>query len=127
MPGGSILITSAPKTERPVGAAGPAMKLAKSRTFSPENTLSPAITPPESGYFPCGSLSCEFGRALLEECRGAFLLVLRRGAHCEQPRFDEQAFGYARLESFIHRFERVLHAQRSVDDDLVERGFTVCD
>src|SRR6266404_414646 len=107
MPGGSILITSAPKSERTVGAAGPAMKLAKSRTFSPENTLSPAITPPESGYFPCESLSCELGRALLEECRGAFLLVLRGGAHREQSRFDEQAFRHARFKSFVHRLERI--------------------
>src|SRR3954465_14377853 len=102
MPGGSILITSAPKSERTVGAAGPAMKLAKSRTFSPENTLSPAIKPPESGYFPCGSLSCELRRALLNECRSAFFLVLRRGAHREQRCFDEQAFGHARFQSFIH-------------------------
>src|SRR4051794_18984157 len=114
MPGGSVLITSAPKAERTVGAAGPALKRAKARTFSPENTLSAAIKPPESGYFPCGSLSCEFGRALLEECRGAFLLVVRGSAHREQRRFDKQAFGYASLESFIHRFERILHAQRSV-------------
>src|SRR3954470_23336418 len=42
-PGGSILITSAPKSESIVAAAGPAMKLAVSRTFSPAKTESVAI------------------------------------------------------------------------------------
>src|SRR5581483_11017013 len=35
MPGGSILMTSAPKSDSTVAAAGAAMKLAQSRTFSP--------------------------------------------------------------------------------------------
>ena len=34
-PGGSILMTSAPKSERMVAAAGPAIQLAQSRTFRP--------------------------------------------------------------------------------------------
>src|ERR1700761_3845487 len=39
-PGGSILITSAPKSDRMVAAAGPAIQLAQSMTFSPVNRLS---------------------------------------------------------------------------------------
>src|SRR5258708_4389496 len=38
MPGGSTLITSAPKSDSIVAAAGAAMKLAISTTFRPENT-----------------------------------------------------------------------------------------
>src|SRR6266481_7032941 len=41
MPGASILITSAPKSDITVAAAGPAMKLAQSITFSPSKTRSP--------------------------------------------------------------------------------------
>src|SRR6185369_6255714 len=36
-PGGSILITSAPKSDRIVAAAGPAIQLAQSMTFRPWN------------------------------------------------------------------------------------------
>src|SRR3954471_16838061 len=42
-PGGSILITSAPRSASIVAAAGPAMKLAVSRTFSPAKMESLAI------------------------------------------------------------------------------------
>src|SRR5215831_6843847 len=35
MPGGSILVTSAPKSDSTVAAAGAAIKLAQSRTFRP--------------------------------------------------------------------------------------------
>src|SRR6516165_8576989 len=47
IPGGSILITSAPKSDITVAAAGPAIKLAQSITFSPSNTR-PAIADPLS-------------------------------------------------------------------------------
>src|SRR5207302_8928416 len=40
MPGGSILMTSAPKSDITVAAAGPAMKLAQSITLSPSKTRS---------------------------------------------------------------------------------------
>src|SRR5215471_9565211 len=46
-PGGSILITSAPKSDITVAAAGPAIKLAQSITFSPSKTRS-AIADPSS-------------------------------------------------------------------------------
>ena len=40
MPGGSILITSAPKSDMTVAAAGPAIKLAQSMTLSPSKMRS---------------------------------------------------------------------------------------
>src|ERR1700736_5245036 len=40
MPGGSILMTSAPKSDITVAAAGPAMKLAQSMTLSPSKIRS---------------------------------------------------------------------------------------
>src|SRR6185437_5179910 len=40
MPGGSILITSAPKSDRMVAAAGPAIQLAQSITLRPVKRLS---------------------------------------------------------------------------------------
>src|SRR6267142_3966278 len=42
--GGSTLITSAPKSDRITAALGPAMKLARSTTLSPEKMLSLMVT-----------------------------------------------------------------------------------
>src|SRR5580693_8909086 len=44
-PGGSILITSAPKSDMIVAAAGPAIQLAQSITFRPVNRLSVTTVP----------------------------------------------------------------------------------
>src|SRR4029077_8004329 len=44
--GGSILTTSAPKSDKMVAALGPAMKLDKSTTFNPENMLPSVICVP---------------------------------------------------------------------------------
>src|SRR5258706_14008186 len=41
--GGSTLMTSAPKSDKITAALGPAMKLGKSTTFSPEKMLSLAM------------------------------------------------------------------------------------
>src|ERR1700735_3777594 len=43
-PGGSILITSAPKSDMIVAAAGPAIQLAQSITFKPVNRLSVTVS-----------------------------------------------------------------------------------
>src|ERR1700722_15673777 len=45
VPGGSILITSAPKSDMIVAAAGPAIQLAQSITLSPENRCSGMLFP----------------------------------------------------------------------------------
>src|SRR5882724_7626696 len=49
--GGSILITSAPKSDRITAALGPAMKLARSTTLSPEKMLSPAMDHLRTPFF----------------------------------------------------------------------------
>src|ERR1700752_131806 len=89
--GGSTLITSAPKSDRITAALGPAMKLAKTTTFSPEKILSPAMfVTPES----CASLSSSTlkpGRALFEEGGRARLLVLGRGAEAKVGSLQQQA------------------------------------
>jgi hypothetical protein len=48
-PGGSILTTSAPKSDITVAAAGPAMKLAQSMTFNPSKMRS--VTHDPFSYF----------------------------------------------------------------------------
>src|SRR5471032_110519 len=58
MPGGSTLITSAPKSDRMVVAAGPAIKLARSTTLSPVNRLSCGVAVME---FLMGRLSNRVG------------------------------------------------------------------
>src|SRR6266542_3534810 len=81
--GGSTLMTSAPKSDRITAALGPAMKLARSTTLSPEKMLPLAI-----GYLPNRrelriSSPLELGRALFEEGGRALLLVLGCGAEAE--------------------------------------------
>ena len=72
-------------------------------------------------------LSLKLRRAFLEESRCTFSLVVGRGTDCEKRGFDEQAFGHARLQSFIDRFKRVLHAKGSVRDDLLQHSFGTLD
>src|SRR6476659_4935229 len=97
--GGSTLMTSAPKSDRITAAPGPAMKLAKSTTFSPENILSVAMT-----NLP-HSPARERRRALLEKGRRAFLLVVGRGTQRKQRAFQRQTLGLARFQSFVDRLE----------------------
>src|SRR5262249_52746965 len=51
-PGGSILITSAPKSERMVAAAGPAIQLAQSMTFRPAKIPSAIRRYPRDTAYP---------------------------------------------------------------------------
>src|SRR6266403_1762005 len=112
--GGSTLITSAPKSDRITAALGPAMKLARSTTLSPEKMLSPAM----NSLLPSPSL--ELRGALLEERLRPLLLVVRPGAEAEEGCFQGQPFGLARLQSLVHRLERELHGERSVGKDLLQ-------
>src|SRR5207302_7001958 len=95
--GGSTLMTSAPKSPRITAALGPAMKLARSTTLSPEKMLSPAM----NSLLPSPSL--ELRGALLEERLRPLLLVVRPGAEAEEGCFQGQPFGLARLQSLVHR------------------------
>src|SRR5258705_2321928 len=107
-------ITWAPKSDRITAAPGPAMKLAKSTTFSPEKMLSVAII-----NFP-HSPARELRRALLEKGRCAFLLVVGRGAQRKKRAFHDQAFGLARLQPSVDRLDGEFHRQRGVPEDLPE-------
>src|SRR3954465_11536616 len=97
--GGSTLMTSAPKSDRITAAPGPAMKLARSTTFSPEKMLSLAISRPFRIAVRVGfpSPSAELWCALFEEGRRAFLLVLGRGAEPEVGGLKQQTFALVRL------------------------------
>src|SRR5947199_882703 len=120
-------MTSAPKSDRITAALGPAMKLARSTTFSPEKMLSPAMfVSPES----CADLSsspAELGRALFQEGGRALLLVLGRGAEAEVGRFEQQAFALARLQPLVRRLERELDGDRGVRADLLQDGLSARD
>src|SRR5712691_2464360 len=121
--GGSTLMTSAPKSDRITAALGPAMKLARSTTLSPEKMLSLAI-----GYLPNRrelriSSPLELGRALFEEGGRALLLVLGGSAKSEVGSLEQQAFVLARLQPLVHRLERELDGDRSIGYDLVQDRF----
>src|SRR6266478_1289860 len=131
-PGGSILMTSAPKSERIVAALGPAMMLARSSTFSPEHMFSSGMS------FLLSSSDREFQNkarsrpalaslelwsALRKEGRCSFLLVFGPGANREQRSFQEEAPREARVQSFVYRLDGVLHADGCVGNDLVEESF----
>src|SRR6201989_186634 len=78
--GGSTLMTSAPKSDRITAALGPAMKLARSTTFSPEKMLSLAMAVLSRSLCAAAvSPAAEFRCTFLEEGGGAFLLVFSGG------------------------------------------------
>src|SRR6267154_2521021 len=71
--------------------------------------------------------SLKLRSAFLEERLRNVLYVVGRGADCEQRGFDEQAFGHARLQPFVDRLKRVLHAEGSVRNDLLQHSFGTLD
>src|ERR1700688_3583468 len=104
--GGSTLMTSAPKSDRITAALGPAMKLARSTTFSPEKILSLAMavlskSPSVAAASPTAELRCTF----LEESGGAFLLVFSGGANAEIGGFERKPFGLAGVHPLVGRFQ----------------------
>src|SRR5713226_9632100 len=118
--GGSTLMTSAPKSDRITAALGPAIKLAKSTTLSPEKRLSLAI-----GYLPNRrelriSSPLKLGRALFEEGGRALLLVLGCRAKAEVGRLEQQALALARLQPLVRRLERELDGDRGIGGDLLQ-------
>src|SRR5882672_4525602 len=72
-------------------------------------------------------LTLKLRRTFPEKRRRTFFLVLGRRADCEKRGFDEQAFGHARLQPFVDRLKRVLHAKGSVRDDLLQHSFGTLD
>src|SRR5579859_2231734 len=109
-------MTSAPKSDRITAALGPAMKLARSATLSPEKMLSLAIS--VSKVFGSVSLAAaELRCALLEEGGRALLLVFGSGAQAKIGRLEQHALVLARLQSLVHRIERELHRHGGVGSD----------
>src|SRR6266478_2370957 len=123
-PGGSTLMTSAPKSDKMTAALGPAMKLARSTTFKPEKMLSVAFV---SAVTAGSSSPLELWRAFLQEGPRAFLLVFGAGAQPEEGSFECHAFGLARLHALVHRLERELDRERRVGEDLFQDRFGACE
>src|SRR5580704_8479451 len=123
--GGSTLITSAPKSDRITAAPGPATKLARSTTFSPEKKCR---LPLQSFLDPCvrrvSLPPVNLGWSLFEEGGRAFLFVLGRCAEAEVGSFEQQAFRLARLQSFVHGLEGELDGDRSVGADFAQDGLS---
>src|ERR1700679_2792425 len=114
--GGSTLMTSAPKSDRITAALGPAMKLAKSTTLSPEKMLSLAIGVSKV-VMRILLAAVELGCALFEEGGRALLLVFGSGAEAKIGRLQQQALLLARLQSLVHSGERELHRHGGVRRD----------
>src|SRR5258708_35895305 len=107
--GGSTLMTSAPKSDRITAALGPAMKLARSTTFSPEKLLSLAMavlskSPSVAASSPAAQLLFTF----LRVDWGSFLVVFCGGANAEIGSLPGQDFAFAFLQSLILRLHGVL-------------------
>src|SRR5258706_3519520 len=116
--GGSTLMTSAPKSDRITAALGPAMKLAKSTTFSPEKMLSLAMAVlSKSLCAAAASPASKLRRTFFEEGGGAFLLVFRCRADAEIGRFKRKPLGLAGLQPLVRRLQGELHGDRSVGRD----------
>src|SRR3954469_12454353 len=91
--GGSTLMTSAPKSDRMTAALGPAMKLAKSTTFSPEKILSFTVclvrlSKGRGRSGPCWSLPFEVRFAFFAERGHALFPVLGSETLSEERRLD---------------------------------------
>src|ERR1700727_4025218 len=107
--GGSTLMTSAPKSPRITAALGPAMKLARSTTLSPEKMLSLAIDhSAQSPRAAACSPPMELGRASFEESFSALLFVLGRRTQAEGGRLEQHPFVLAGFQALVRRFEREL-------------------
>src|SRR4051812_21169983 len=126
--GGSTLITSAPKSDRITAALGPAMKLAKSTTFSPEKILSfmACLVRWSKGRVKAGApwsqpLKVRF--ALFAERGHALFHVLGSGTGAKQGRLDLQAIRQSGVEATVHGVDGQLDRHRGVGMDLVQYGF----
>src|SRR5450755_488383 len=118
--GGSTVMTSAPKSDKITAALGPAMKLARSTTFSPEKMLSLGMAVLSDCCVRPTSPTLKLRRALLEESGGAFLLVFRGGTNAEVGSFEGEALMLAGLQSPVRGLQGELHSDRSVSRDLLQ-------
>src|SRR5438874_4629501 len=107
--GGSTLMTSAPKSDRMTAALGPAMKLAKSTTFSLETILSfmvclVRVSHGRARSGPFWSLAFEVRLAFFAERGHALFPVLGSETLGEVRRLDVQAFREAHIETTVRGF-----------------------
>src|SRR5438128_11052516 len=126
--GGSTLMTSAPKSDRITAALGPAIKLAKSTTFSPEKILSfmVCLVRLSKGRMRSGSfwsLTFEVRLAFFAERGHALFPVLSSETLGEERRLDVQPFRKAHVETPVRGFDRQFDRGRGVRIDLVQDGF----
>src|SRR5262245_30129449 len=118
---------SAPKSDKITAVAGPAMKLEKSTTFSPEKILSFMLTSfdgqraRETEAF--WSLAFEDWLALFAECSHAFSPIRGCETLSEERRLDIQSLAKALVEPAMRRVDRQFHCNRSIRIDLVQNGF----
>src|ERR1700757_517601 len=114
-------MTSAPKSDKITAAPGPAMKLAKSTTFSPEKILSFAIESlPAPFAKKVSSPSAESRHALFEEGGRAFILVFGGSAKAEVGSLQQQTFALARFDTFVCRLKCELDGDGGVGGDSLQ-------
>src|SRR5438477_1167214 len=121
-------MTSAPKSDRITAALGPAMKLAKSTTFSPEKILSfmvclVRLSKGRATSGPFGSLTFEVRLAFFAERGHALFPVLGTETLGEERRLDVQPFCEAHVETPVRGFDRQFDRRRGIRIDLVQDGF----
>src|SRR5436190_17251124 len=126
--GGSTLMTSAPKSDRITAALGPAMKLAKSTTFSPEKILSfmvclVRLSKGRARSDAFWSLAFEVRLAFFAERGHALFPVLGSETLGEERRLDVQPFREAHVETPVRGFDRQFDRRRGIRIDLVQDGF----
>src|SRR5216684_8682542 len=120
-------MTSAPKSDRITAAAGPAIKLARSTTFSPEKILSVVICclrgrrgRSAARRVLLNSAPVKLRRSLCEKGRGPFGFVASPGAQPEQRCLKRQTLRQVRLQPAVHRLERELHGDRGIGENLLQ-------
>src|SRR3954452_3101193 len=126
--GGSTLITSAPKSDRITAALGPAMKLAKSTTFSPEKILSfmvclVRLSKGRARSGPFWLPAFEVRLAFFAERGHALFPVLGSETLGEERRLDVQPVREAHVETSVRGFDRQFDRRRGIRIDLVQDGF----
>src|SRR5258707_3863760 len=114
-------MTSAPKSDKITAALGPAMKLAKSTTFSPEKMLLLVMAVlSKSLCAAAASPTAKLRHAFLEEGGGAFLLVFGCGTNAEIGGLQGKAFALAGLQPPVRGLQRELHGDLRVSRDLLQ-------
>src|SRR5882724_6091924 len=125
--GGSTLMTSAPKSDRITAALGPAMKLAKSTTFSPEKILSFMVclvwlSKGRARSSPFWSLAFEVRLAFFAERGHALFPVFGSETLSEERRLDVQPIGQPHVETPVRGFDRQFARRRGIRIELVQDG-----